>query len=72
VTDGCVKGAQNEGRIKAIEDRVDKNDVDHVNFAGAIKEIRDHLLARPAWPVVFMMMFMSSLCVGLIVKMVTG
>jgi len=64
----CVKGAQNEGRIKALEDRASKNDVEHGNFVTAINDIRDRLLARPAWAVVFLLMGLSSLCVGLIVK----
>ena len=64
----CVKGAQNEGRIKALEDRASKNDVEHENFVTAINDIRDRLLARPAWTVVFLLMGLSSLCVGLIVK----
>lgn len=68
----CVQGAETKGRVKALEDRADKNDAEHVNFVDAIREIRDHLLARPAWPVVFLMMFMSSLCVGLIVKILTS
>lgn len=66
--DECVKGAQNEGRIKALEDRASKNDTEHGTFVTAINDIRDRLLARPAWTVVFLLMGLSSLCVGLIVK----
>jgi hypothetical protein len=66
--DECVHGTKNEGRIIALEDRAKRNDDDHISFVKAIEDIRDRLLARPAWTVVFMLMGLSSLCVGLLVK----
>lgn len=68
----CAEGVRHQEKIIALENRAQKNDEDHKSFADAIKEIRDHLLGRPAWPVVFLMMGLSSLCCGLIVKMIGG
>jgi len=69
---GCVEGAKHGEKILALEKRADKNESEHLSFSDAIREIRDHLLGRPAWPVVFLMMGLSSLCCGLIVKMIGG
>lgn len=65
----CVKGAQNEGRIKALEDRAEKNDADHKGFVETISDIRDRLLARPTWNVVVILNALVALCVGLMVAM---
>ncbi len=68
----CAEGVRHQEKILALEKRADKNEAEHMSFSDAIKEIRDRLLGRPAWPVVFLMMGLSSLCCGLIVKMIGG
>ncbi len=68
----CVKGAKNEARVKALEDRANKNDIEHVSFVKAIEDIRDRLLGRPAWNVVLLLTALCSLCTGLLVKMLAA
>lgn len=68
--EGCVQGAKNSEKIIALEKRADTNDSEHHEFNETIKEIRDRLLGRPTWIVVFLMMGLSSLCCSLIVRMV--
>lgn len=67
----CAKGTQNAEKIIALEKRADTNDKDHHNFTETIKDIRDRLLGRPTWSVVFLMMALSSLCCSLIVRIVS-
>lgn len=49
----CVLGARNEQRIQAIEKSL-------VNINTVITEIRDKLLGRPSWVILFMFTGMSS------------
>lgn len=72
MTDNCVHGAKNEGRIKALEDRAEKNDTDHASFVQTISDIRDRLLGRPTWAVLVIISFLSSVCVGLITLTLKG
>lgn len=60
----CVLGMQNKTRLDNMEKQIG------VVF-GAIEDIRDKLLGRPTWIVLFALGGMSSLSVGLIVFMLT-
>lgn len=62
---GCVLGATNEQRVKSLEARM-------LTVENGIADIRDRLLGRPAWPVVIIITALSSLCVGLAVRVIAG
>ncbi len=57
--DDCAQGASNKARIKNIEGEISEIKL-------AIEGIRETLLGRPTWIVTFLLAFMSSLIVGLI------
>lgn len=57
----CVLGATNKNEISNLEKRV-------VVVEQAILDIRDRLLGRPSWAVMTIITVLSSICVGLIVK----
>lgn len=76
MSEECVKGAQNSERIIALENQVKKdelsNDKKFEALFLAVNDIREHLLGRPSWPVVFILSGLSALCVGLAVKLING
>ena len=53
MADLCILGVKNEGRIVAIEDNI-------VEMKTSIGQIRDKLLGRPSWVVLFLFTGMSS------------
>jgi len=57
----CVLGATNKNEIFNLEKRVGA-------VEQAIIDIRDKLLGRPSWAVMVIITMLSSICVGLIVK----
>lgn len=71
----CVKGAQIEGRVIALENQIKKDELDcDKKFEAlfrAVGDIRDHLIGRPSWPIVFILTMLSSICVGLAVKLIS-
>ena len=60
----CPIGVENKVRIVSLERRI--NVVEE-----AIVQIRDTLLGRPSWLVLFAMTGMSSAIVGLLIKLAT-
>ena len=59
VNENCPTGIKNRARIQALEKTVDK-------VQSAIEDIRDRLLGRPSWVVLFLLTVMSSTIVGLL------
>ena len=57
MADSCILGVKNEGRIVAIEDDISE-------MKTSIGQIRDKLLGRPSWVVLFLFTGMSSLLVA--------
>ncbi len=57
MADSCILGVKNEGRIVAIEDAISE-------MKTSIGQIRDKLLGRPSWVVLFLFTGMSSLLVA--------
>lgn len=61
--DNCVLGAKNEQRIISLEKRIG-------SVEKAVIDIRDRLLGRPSWAVMLIITMLSSISVGLIVKVI--
>ncbi|MCE5185038.1 MAG: hypothetical protein LLF76_02810 [Planctomycetaceae bacterium] len=59
----CTLGVKNQARIDNLEKGWDE-------MKDAITEIRDSLLGRPSWVVVFMFSAMSSIIVGLAMALI--
>jgi len=76
MSETCPVGVENKEKIKALEARQTKEEVENSKkfdeIFGTLKEIRDHLLQRPSWAVTVVITLLSSVCVGLIVRMVNG
>lgn len=51
----CPVGVENKGRLKALEDRMDK-------VEKGVWEIRDKLINRLPWPVVVIVSLLIGLC----------
>ena len=64
VTD-CAVGIENKTRIDNME-----KDISQITLA--INDIRDKLLGRPSWVVLFLLSGMSSAIVGLIIMLIRG
>lgn len=68
----CVKGAQNDARITAIENLVKRDELEYdkkfTDFGKTLGDIRDRLLGRPSWAVTVILTVLTSTCVGLIVN----
>lgn len=58
MAEDCILGVKNEQRIKNVED-------DMSEVKSSIIEIRDKLLGRPSWVVLFIFTGMSSFIVAL-------
>ncbi len=57
MADDCILGVKNEQKIKALEANMNE-------MKASIVEIRDTLLSRPSWVVLFLFTGMSSLLVA--------
>lgn len=68
--DECPTGAENRTRLDGLEKDFDELKKDNKDFKrdiwAAITEIRDKLLGRPSWVVLFMFSAMSSAIVALV------
>ena len=78
--DKCPKGVENETRVDGLDAKVDNYNsvlhhrIDDTNnrisaVENAIIDIRDRLLGRPTWVIVFLLTFLSSAVVGLVVML---
>jgi hypothetical protein len=73
MSDDCVMGTRNEGRITSLENQVKKDELDNdkkfTEIFSILKEIRNHFSSRPSWAVTVVLTLLSSVCVGLIVRL---
>jgi hypothetical protein len=74
VVKNCMLGIKNETRIdnmaRELSDLKTKQSKDREDLFNIIGEIRDKLLGRPSWAVLFIMTAMSSGLVGLLILLV--
>jgi len=71
----CVLGTENKTRIDNLDREVTEIKLNHtrdkIELFKIITEIRDKLLGRPSWVVLFIMAAMSSALVGLVIIIMT-
>ncbi len=65
LVENCPLGIENKTRIDGMESDIIETKV-------AINDIRDKLLGRPSWVVLFLFTLMSSAIVGLLIMQVRG
>jgi len=63
----CVQGAEHTQMIEAHSRDIARIEGNVAALFIAVDTIKDKLLGRPTWPVVFVLSSLSSLCVGLLV-----
>lgn len=73
--DGCVLGAENKTKIESMNREVTEMKIsyakDKKELFEIINEIKEKLLGRPSWLILFIMSAMSSALVGLAIILIT-
>lgn len=67
----CTQLQLTTQRVNGLEERADKQEKTNADIYTIIQDIRDRLLGRPSWAITFILAGLSSLCVGLLVRLAT-